>query len=219
MLTSRIFSQEWEVEPKLKEFGGVTIAELLQIVDKVVGARAEATDNDPLGAGGQFAYIYGTRHVRGVWKSKGWTSYREENVESVRDLKTLKQIVYQSVDVAGAKQSPLALRGKGPGARRLIDSAQGLLFPDELLPEAAPKLVEEAPVLIWYFCVSVTTTEAGEMLVGAELSLPMPIKGDNFCGFIERIIIRPNGPWNRSVIVDSGSSDDAVEFEPKISRK
>jgi hypothetical protein len=214
MLASRVYADEWEVEPRLAEFNA-TRDELLHVVGKIVGARADAIDDDPLGSAGQFAYIFGTRNIRGVFKPKGWERYREENVEAVRDPATGRQIIYQSVDLAGSpNRSPLAIRGKGSGARRLIDAAQGSLFSAEELPERLPLLTGEIP-LVWYFCVSVNYNETGECLVGAELSLPLP--GDNFAGFLERIFVHPNAPWGRGIKPDA--FDEAIEFEPRISRK
>src|SRR3546814_14451198 len=72
---------------------------------------------------------------------------------------------YQSVDVAASDfQSPKAISGKGAGAERAIDEAQGSLF---ALPEWEPDTHVEVPINsgLWHFCVSV----AGED-VGAELS-------------------------------------------------
>ncbi|MCZ7596083.1 MAG: hypothetical protein M5U16_15210 [Hyphomicrobium sp.] len=175
MLAPRIYLQPSEVEAKLSEFR-TTAANLLIVTDKVVGARADAVEDDPLGTAGQFAYIFGTRNLRGLLKRSGYERYREENVESVRDPATGRQIVYQSVDVAGTERSPLAIRGKGSGARRLIDAGQGSLFPEDELPERFPDVAVDGGT-VWYFCVSVETVISGELHVGAELSLPLPLRG------------------------------------------
>ena len=212
----RIYAEEWEAEPQLAKFD-TSRSECLRIVDKVVASRADAVDDDPLGTAGQFAYIFGTRHTRACWKAKGWSRLREEGSEAVYDLKTGKKIIYQNVDRAGCqKHSPLA-RKKGSGARRLVDYAQGDLFSKEQFPLLARNLATHP--LVWYFLVSVETSGDGERMVGAELSLPLAFKGDNFAGFQERIFIRPNAPWNGLRKDDISPGDDAAEFEPKISRK
>src|SRR3546814_13132595 len=98
---------------------------------------------------------------------------------------------YQSVDVAASDfQSPKAISGKGAGAERAIDEAQGSLF---ALPEWEPDTHVEVPINsgLWHFCVSV----AGED-VGAELSMPSGVSGGNFKGFIERIFIVGKGEWD-----------------------
>src|SRR3546814_12460941 len=79
---------------------------------------------------------------------------------------------YQSVDVAASDfQSPKAISGKGAGAERAIDEAQGSLF---ALPEWEPDTHVEVPINsgLWHFCVSV----AGED-VGAEPSLSSGVSG------------------------------------------
>src|SRR6516225_736804 len=96
----RIYAEEWEAEPQLAKFG-TSRAELSPIVDKVAAARADAVDDDPLGTAGQFAYIFGTRHLRACFKAKGWSRHREEGSEAVYDLTTGRRIIYQSVDRAG----------------------------------------------------------------------------------------------------------------------
>lgn len=216
---TKIYLEPAEVAMALAELFGATHPECLHIVGKVVAARAEAVFDDPLGTAGLFAYIYGTRNVRGLWKPKGWSTYRAENVEAVRHAETGRLIVYQNVDLAGDRtHSPQAPSGKGNGAARLIEAAHGLLFADEDLPEVVPAYVGEAKEN-WYFCVSCNTDEAGEVVVGAELSLALPLQGGNFNGFSDRIMILPHGPWRGGGAREDIPTDDAAEFEPKISRK
>lgn len=214
---TRIYTEPNDVAEKLAEFD-IGLDACLHVVAKVVAARAEAVADDPLGTAGLFAYIYGTRNVRGLFRSKGWTTHRPENVEAVRDGAG-RLIVYQNVDLAGDRaHSPQAPSGKGNGAGRLIDAAYGLLFEEEELPEMAPAYVGETKEN-WYFCVSCNLDENGELVVGAELSLALPLQGDNFNGFSDRIMIRPHGPWRSGGVRDDVPTDDAAEFEPKISRK
>lgn len=218
-LATKIYSEADEVAAALAELFGVSHPECLHVVSKVVAARAEAVSDDPLGTAGLFAYIYGTRNVRGLWKPKGWSTYRAENVEAVRHPETGRLIVYQNVDLAGDRtHSPQAPSGKGSGAARLIEAAHGLLFADDDLPEVVPAYVGEAKEN-WYFCVSTDTDESGELVVGAELSQALPLQAGNFNGFSDRIIVLPFGPWRGSGARDDIPTDDAAEFEPKISRK
>lgn len=213
MLACRTYSEDWDVDARLQAFG-VTRAELIEVVRGVVGARADATEDDPASAEGLLAYIYGTRYVRGLFRPKKWTRHRQENIESVRHPERNLRIVYQSVDVAASKfQEPRAISGKGSGADRVIDSAQGSLFTEEQL--ADPKAVKVAPIDtgVWFFCVSVDGED-----VRAELSLPSSIDGKNFNGFLERIFVVREGEW----LALSPSDDvegDAAEFEPVVTRK
>src|ERR1700719_2579937 len=90
MLAVRVYAESWEINNRLKPFG-VTRDDLIEVVRGVVGARADAVENDPLAAGGLFAYIFGTRFLRSLFRPKGWLIDRDENIEAVkhpkRDLK------------------------------------------------------------------------------------------------------------------------------------
>lgn len=212
MIPKRIFAEEWEVNDRLQRFG-VTRDELLAVVRAVVAARADATADDPASAEGLFAYIFGTRHLRGLLCSKGWHRHREENVEAVRHPDLPITVVYQSVDIAASVwHDPRAVSGKGSGASRIVDSAQGTLDL-EVESESASITRDVVNAGAWFFCVSVNGED-----IRAELSLPTEISNGNFGGFIERIFIVGEGDWARIEISRSAPSD-AVEFEPDVKRK
>src|ERR1700732_134280 len=101
MLAVRIYSDDWDIDSRLQGFG-VTRAELIEVVRGVVGARADATADDPVTAEGLFAYIYGTRYLRGLFGPKKWLRHRQENIESVKHPEKNLRIIYQSVDVAAS---------------------------------------------------------------------------------------------------------------------
>src|SRR4051794_11902322 len=129
MLAPHIYSEPGDVDNRLKELFGVSRSELLSVVHAVVGARGASVEDDPVSAPGLLAYIYGTRQLRAVFKRKKWTAQRENNVEAVQHPIKKLRIVYQSVDIAASDlHAPRAISGKGSGAGRIIDSAQGLLF-------------------------------------------------------------------------------------------
>lgn len=209
MLSAKIFAVDWDVDQRLIPFG-VMRSELLTIVRAVVAARADAVEDDPLTAEGQFAYIFGTRGTRRVFCAKGYLRHRHENIESVRHPDRPLKIVYQSVDLAGShSHTPKAISGKGSGSDRVIDAAQGSLFPSE----DKPRVVAQIDTGIWYFCVSVHGDD-----VRAELSLPIGIANGNFEGFIERIFVVRDGEWGQ-LDQQEASDTDPAEFEPVISRK
>lgn len=205
-----IYKEDWEIDPRLVPFD-VTRAELVEVARAVVGARADTVDNDPLSAEGQFAYIFGTRSTRALWRTKGWLLHRAENIESVKHPKVDWLVTYQSVDLAaGLIHGPRAISGKGEGAGRFIDAAQGDLFASE---EAAPSIFKPENLGAWFFCVSVNGDD-----VRAELSRPLRVSGGNFDGFIERIFIIRGGEWPKLSVLpipDGGPAD----FEPAVSRK
>ena len=210
MLAPRIYQNRWEVDARLAPFG-VTRAELAAVARAVVGARADAVEDDPATAEGQFAYIYGTRHTRALFRSKRYLPFRREGIEGVRHPERDLRIVYQSVDVAASiDHDPQAVSGKGAGADRVIDSAQGrFVFPDD--PVRRHTGGNETG--IWFFCVSVNGDD-----VRAELSLPAGVGGGNFDRFIERIFILGEGEWEKLALGD-GDAAEAAEFEPKVTRK
>jgi hypothetical protein len=205
-----IYTQDWEIDERLVPFG-VTRSELAEVARTVAGARADSVENDPLSAEGQFAYIFGTRSTRALWRRKGWLLHRAENIESVRHPKLDWLVTYQSVDVAASIiTDPRAISGKGAGANRFIDAAQGELFgPEEFRPSA----FKRENIGAWFYCVAVNGDD-----VCAELSRPIGVSGGNFRGFIERIFIIRRGEWS-GLSVRPIAGDGPTEFEPVVTRK
>lgn len=210
MLVAKVYAEEWEIDERLVPFG-VTRTEILRIIPVIVAAKADAVDDDPASAAGQFAYIYGTREMRGLFRSKKYLRHRERGIEAVRHPDRDLKIVYQSVDLAGVRShDPKAISGKGAGASHLID--QTMLFSDKELDALNPSTIKPLNTGTWFLCVSIE-----DDIVGVELSLPSTITDDNFGRFIERILILVPGSGTKlDFAVDD---DDAAEFEPKISRK
>jgi len=214
MLAARLYADAHEVDARLVPFG-VSRKELIEVVRGVVAARADAVENDPMTAEGLFAYIYGTRFLRSLFRTKGWLLHRENSIESVSHPERLQRIIYQSVDLAASRsQKPQAVSGKGSASDRIIAEAQGALFTEEEL-EAAARAPRFAGINagVWYLCVSVNGED-----VRAELSLPSAVEGGNFKDFIERIFIVGADEWP-GLAVEPESRGDVVEFEPVISRK
>jgi len=214
MIPARIYNEEWTVDARLSETFGVTRGQLIQVVKEVVGARADAVENDPITAAGQFAYIHGTRNVRALFRSRGWNLYRKDNIELVRHPERDLTISYQSVDLAASESySPMAISGKGAGAERAIEEAQLSLFSPAELVRHDPRALATINTGMWFFCVSVVGED-----VRAELSLASGVSGGNFSGFIERIFIVKKGDWD-NIRLATGPDSDAVDFEPIIIRK
>lgn len=214
MIPARIYNEEWTVDARLSETFGVTRAQLIQVVKEVVGARADAVENDPITAAGQFAYIHGTRNVRALFRARGWNLFRKDNIELVRHPERDLTISYQSVDLAASESySPLAISGKGAGAERAIEEAQLSLFSPAELERPDPRVLAMINTGMWFFCVSVVGDD-----VRAELSLALGVSGGNFSGFIERIFIVKKGEWD-NIRLGTGRNSDAVDFEPIIIRK
>jgi hypothetical protein len=145
MLATRVYAKPWEIDSRLVPFG-ITRQELIEVVKGVVGARADAVENDPISAAGLFAYIFGTRYLRSLFRTKGYLLHRKDNIEAVKHPQRDLKIVYQSVDHAASKDhDPQALSGKGSAADRIIGAAQGTLFTDEELADAQVVKFNESP--------------------------------------------------------------------------
>jgi len=213
MLATRIYSDTWEVDPRLAAFGA-SRPELIEVVKGVVGARADSVENDPVTAEGLFAYIFGTRYLRSLFRTKGYLLHRKDNIEGVSHPDRNLRIIYQSVDQACLpSHDPQAVSGKGSAADRLIGTCQGKLFTDEELAAAQTLNFSKIDTGVWFFCVSVNGDK-----VCAELSLPLAVEGGNFKGFIERIFIVRDGDWP-DIAGKRIDEPDAAQFEPTISRK
>ena len=212
MIACRIYHETHDVDARLVPFG-VTRQELIEVVKGVVGARADAVENDPVTAEGQFAYIYGTRFTRALFRTKGWHLHRKDNIEAVRHPERELRVIYQSVDLAASRHHrPQAVSGKGSAADRQISEAQGDLFAKMEAEAAHAVRAIKFDTGIWYLCVSVDGDD-----VCAELSLPTGVEGGNFQGFVERIFILQDGEWPE--LMAKGDDVPPAEFEPEISRK
>lgn len=208
-----IYVEDWEIDNRLVPFA-VTRPELVEVARAVAGARADAVDNDPVTAEGQFAYIFGTRYTRAAWRKKGCLLHREEGIEAVKHPKRDWKVIYQSVDIAASLiPSPRAISGKGAGADRLVDTAQGSLFTPEQLAAGNASQLRPMNSGAWFYCVSVDGDD-----VRAELSLPIGVGGGNFEGFIERIFIIRDGEWPKLAVMPLPEGGP-TEFEPVVTRK
>jgi hypothetical protein len=206
-----VYAEDSEIDARLLPFEA-TRAELVEVARIVAAARADTVDDDPLSAEGLFAYILGTRSTRALWRRKGWFLHRAENIESVRHPKFDWTVTYQSVDIAASLTNPpRAISGKGAGADRFIDAAQGDLL-SSIEPKRESRFKAEN-LGAWFFCVAVNGDD-----VRAELSRPIGIGSNNFEGFIERIFIIRSGEWPTLAVMPLPEGG-ATEFEPVVTRK
>jgi len=213
MLACRLYTKDWDIDQRLLPFGP-TRPELFPIIQAVVAARADTVDNDPATAAGLFAYIYGTRHMRDVFRRKKYLLHRERNIEAVKHPDRDLRIVYQSVDLAAVEShTPQAISGKGSAAHDIVDLSQGNLFTQEELERLNPITIQPVNTGVWFFCVSVNGDD-----VRAELSLPAQIRKGNFKQFIERIFLVRGGEWP-SIKIAPKPVIEAVEAEPQVTRR
>ncbi|WP_372097534.1 hypothetical protein [Tistrella mobilis] len=202
-----VLAEEFEVAPRLEQLG-LTKAELLEVVRAAVGARRNATAFHPLSAGGLFAYLAGTEHLRRVFVPQGWQICRRDNIESIFHTEIGIKIVYQNAERAGDPISdPVAVSKKGAGAARAVERGQYDLF-----PEVRELEVAEITAATWYLFVYAEGPD-----VRAELSCPAAIHDEHFDQFHERILLVQKGDWDSpDPLADNAPP---VDFEVNVSRK
>ena len=83
MHPTKIVREPIEVDATLMDVFGVNRTDLFPVVHKVIAARNESVLNDPVMAKGIFAYIFGTRAIRDLFRPKGWIIDRTDNIEAV----------------------------------------------------------------------------------------------------------------------------------------
>jgi hypothetical protein len=186
-----VLIEEPEVDERLLGVFGATRDELLMVARAAVAARNDSVPDDPINAPGQFAYIYGTRGVRMLFRPKGYVTDRRDNIESVVHPKTRIRVIYQNTDTAAQPfRSPKAISDKGSAVERMIDLAEPFLFPD--MEEERRIKLEEAKrhenETVWFLCVA--SDETG---IWVEISRPRRLENHQFSEFIERIILLQGG--------------------------
>lgn len=186
LLEETIYKANEDVNQKL-ECLGATREELLDVVGAVELAKNNTIITDPVTAGGQFAYIYGTRAIRNLFIPKGYVQRTNNGIEEVYNSSTGVRIVFQNVDsAADPLRAPKAISKKGPASERMVALATPYLFAE--MEEDRISRINDS---VWYFCVSINGDD-----VRAELSRPISIENGQFSLFLERIFIVNIGEWD-----------------------
>lgn len=203
----QVYKENAEVLDKLSTLN-LDKQDLLHVVRAAMAIKADSGPSDPLNAKGQLMYIHGTRTLRQIHLPKGWVMDRTDNIESIFHPATGIKVIYQNTDTAANYRAPKAISKKGPASARMIDQAQG-----ELFPEWGAEKVIRANAQVWYLCVAYKGDE-----VYAELSRPLSLEDDQFGEFAERIFIKQTGdeePFNPGKF----DSSDAQDFNITVTRK
>ena len=202
------YTDRLEIFDKLRGLG-LDKKDLLHVVRAAMAARADSVVSDPLNAKGQLMYIHGTRELRRIHLLKGWVIDRTDNIESILHPATGIKVIYQNTDTAANPyRDPKAISKKGPASVRMINQAQGVLFPEWISAEAIRLNAQ-----VWYLCVAHKDDE-----VYAELSRPLSLEDDQFGEFAERIFIKQTGdekPFNP----EEFDFADAKDFNVTVTRK
>ncbi len=190
-MDSVIFKQPVEVTNRLAERG--TSKELMfALLDAMVTAKNECTENDPVGSRGWRAWQMGTRRNREIHVGIGdWEKDDTDQVPSIVSKKLGIRIVVCNtddgtcIDAVGPQNSSK----KGAGNERAIDANQTSLL--DLLPKTQNNIVSlgrtltsAGSMVTYYFCAHIAGDD-----VRAELSCPTNFEAGFFGEFAERIYI------------------------------
>lgn len=166
-----------DVERRLAELG-TNKAEMLDIAQRAVAARAGSTEDDPLSGPGLLSWIFGTRALRKTFRAKGWKRNSADNIPSVVNRTTGVKLIFQNADSAcDVLRDPKAISDKKKASERLVAAAQ-MTFD---FPEAEQEAEEfsDVPSTAYYYFVAVRD----DGIVTAELSSPRAIEDGQFRGF------------------------------------
>jgi len=210
-----------EVDGRLSDFG-LARDQLIEIVQAMVAARAECTDNDPPGAPGWSSWRFGTRRAREVLRSYGWLKDETDQLSTIINHSLGMRIAVANTDdatgVASVSVSPQNRSKKGTATDRAVDGNQKSLF-DDLPPDGKvvlfkPRERHSKTYATYYLCVF----NEGED-VRAELSYPVEVTNGFFVGFSERIILIKPGEWPPSPSDKRDADDGETEFDIPVRRK
>ena len=216
---SRIYSDEWSVVARLREVFDASKEDFIPIIREVVGAMADAVDDDPSFTSGMFGHIHGVRNTRGMFRQKGWKRLSKNGNELVKHPEKDLSVGYQTVDLAAnSEHRPKAISGKGAGAKQIIDESQATwlrLFDSEAVHPTQPTNTG-----LWHLCVSVDEDDVrAEISLSSGVTIESGSKKGNFDHFIERIFLIQKDEWGELLGITRDDDDDAIEFEPVIQRK
>lgn len=222
-----IFKNLVEVSNKLAERG--TSRELMMaVLDAMVAAKNECTDNDPAGSRGWRAWQMGTRRNREVHVGiSDWQKDDTDQISSIVSKKLGLRIVICNTDDGTCMDAgePQNCSKKGVGNEKAIDGNQISLFPDAELPAARKTSGDNivvlkaartsvGPVTTLYFCAHIQGDE-----VRAELSCPVSFEGGFFGKFVERIYIVGGDTPQDGSAKQAPSRDDGSEYDIPVKLK
>lgn len=209
-----------EVTNRLDELG-TSREMLLEVIDAMIAARTDCTDNDPYGSRGWRGWQMGTRRNRELHVGiSDWEKDDEDQVPSIISRRRGIRIVVCNTDdgTAVEARTPQNRSKKGSATDRAIDANQ-LSFLEEF--DKAVKVVDLARrraqggiILTYYLCVY----SEGEDRRG-ELSCPVNVENGFFHDFVERIFIVGGDSGPTETVRRKSSDDDDSEYSIPVTRK
>lgn len=208
-----IVHEGWSAAARLGTLG-LDLDGMVEIVRIGERARAEATANDPLTAGGFDAYRYRVRGLRDRYGATGWTVARPNGVELAVSPNGTWSILTRAGDagvgIRGGDPQPKGEIGGGTAA--LVDGGSPLLFAPEWLQAQHIARPEHET---WMFLVY-----SSAFVVRAELSLGTETDTGRVSRWFERIILPdldPNDLTTRRV--EFKDSDELAPDVPVIRKR
>lgn len=224
-MPAAIFSTPVQVDGRLHALK-ISKAHLIEVIEAMVAAKAECTDNDPPSAPGWSSWRHGTRRAREVFRPDGWLKDDTDQLSTIVNHSLGMRIAVANTDDATGIDSPLVCpqnrSKKGAATDRAIDLTQQSLFgpdrsdDDPVVVPFQPRERHSAQYATYYLCVF---NEGDD--VRAELSCPIQVTNGFFSGLNERIIIVGPAGWPPEPARkrDDGDDGSGSEFNIPVRRK
>lgn len=214
-MNSILLTRPIEINNRLNSLGW-TREDLIEVVNAMVSARNDCTDNDPPGAPGWKSWCHGTRRLREIGTLMDLVPSDAGQISSVYDRERGIHIAVCNTDSGtGVPESqPNNRSKKGNATDRAVNANQTCFQPilDESLNTTFPNGTGE--VVYWYLCVY----SEGDV-VRAELSLPICCDNGFFTAFHERIFLIGEDDGSIGGRVSRKGPDITPEFDINVTRK
>lgn len=201
---------------------GLDVRGLERIILQGEYARVEATENDPLGAGGMDAYRYRVRAFRDTYLAHGWTRDRDRGLELTVSPCGRHAVITRGGDSGvGLRDAFPQPTGKiGETTRTIVDMNADLLF-DANWMNVTSGTVTGTPKNSEKYDTRILLVYRSGDIVRSELSLPSEMEENEtgtVLGWVERIIL-PTIDLTDERYRKSPPSEDIADVQPKITRK
>lgn len=198
---------------------------LMDVIDAVVTARSECTDNDPSGARGWRGWQMGTRRNREVHCSfdSEWKRDETDQIASIVHKKLGLRFVVCNTDenTCVEARNPRNRSKKGAGTDRVVDASQmSFDFPVKdcggVVVPIRPEPDEKGAFRTYYLCVYHEGDD-----IRAELSCAVEMANGFFGEFKERIFIVGGEAGEIDPIKQkkNDDGDDSSDFDIPVIRK
>lgn len=216
MAETLIRYDQWDVDQRLHELGGLTRSDLIEAVKAAVSAVNDCTDNDPPAARGWEGWRAATRRLREIHRTFGWVKDDTSNFSTIINHKASIKLAVANTDefTGNAQVHPTNRSRKGANADRASKINQATLPFVEWQSETEPQTAVIPGYATWYLCLYVEGDR-----VRAELSLPTRMENGFFAEWSERVIlVSSDDDWHGSKL-PSFDDDEGPEFEVIVQRK